>query len=862
MVDETDDPVARFKRLESLFQSALRMTEAERRAFLDEACADDIALRKQVEKLLCAPDDFLSNPALDLKAMPGAIQNEFKSSGDLSEDSFSSSMISKSIKQYVILAPIGKGGMGEVWLAEDTRLKRKVALKLLPAEFTNDANRVRRFEQEAHAVSRLNHPNIITLFDFGQAEDGYFITTEFVDGQTLRARLRDGARVPIGEAIEIVLQVCSALATAHEAGIIHRDIKPENLMVRRDGYVKVLDFGLARMAKPSMPAADPRAAMPSKHNTAAGSVMGTASYMSPEQARGYKVDARTDIFSLGIVLYEMLSGQLPFAGETPSDVLAEILKSEPLALPRDLSDCGNAAYAALQSIIARALAKERESRYQTLQAMANDLKRCAENLQFQARLAQLKTEPPMHVADTPIKTIVVLPFRFLGSDQTESYLGLGMTDALITKLSSARQLTVLPTSAVLKYQNTAFETDRVAREFRADAVLDGSVQKLGDKLRVTMQLIRAGTAQPLCSGEFNESVTDLFTLQDKLAARVAEELALQLSGAEQQQIAKRPTTNAEAYRHYLRGRYFWDKKTEESLKKGLSNFQQAIAIDPNYAPAYVGMADCYASLTLVSVTLPPRDAMVKAEAAAIRALEIDDTLAEAYALKGLIKLRFDRDWADAERNFKRAIELNHNCATAHQWYGGLYLTAIGRFDEAIAEMRRAQELEPTSLGVTWNTGMALYFARRYDRAIEEFQQAIELEPNFAIGFEGLGLAYERLGKYGEAVAALEKAVALSQRQPSDLAFLGEAYALAGRRADARRILEELNDLSRMRYVLPYLVAYNYAALGEPDQVFALLEKTFEERHGGIIFLNVDPAFDGLRSDPRFADLIRRIGLFP
>lgn len=383
MVAETDDPVVRFKRLESLFQTALTMTGAERRAFLDEACADDIALRMDVETMLCAPDDFLSNPAFDLKARPEGTENEFESPSGQPDDSFSSSLINKSINQYVILSPLGRGGMGEVWLADDTRLNRRVALKLLPAEFTNDANRVRRFEQEAHAVSRLNHPNIITLFDFGKTEDGYFITTEFVDGQTMRARLQDGARVPIGEAIEIAMQGCSALATAHEAGIIHRDIKPENLMVRRDGYVKVLDFGLARMARPSMPAADPQAAALSKHNTAAGAVMGTASYMSPEQTRGYKVDARTDIFSLGIVLYEMLTGCPPFDGATVSDVLAAILHSDPPPLTHFTAGLPPE----LQLIVSQALVKDRELRYQTIKDVMLDLKALAAELEFKARLA-------------------------------------------------------------------------------------------------------------------------------------------------------------------------------------------------------------------------------------------------------------------------------------------------------------------------------------------------------------------------------------------------------------------------------------------------------------------------------------------
>ncbi len=879
----------RFKRLEHIFHSAKMMDAAARANYLDRVCGSDEMLRREVEDLLAAQplaDDFLSVPATDLEARRRA--------GELAQQSFEDklpvkrdSLIGHAVNQYEIVALLGFGGMGEVWLAEDTRLKRKVALKLLPEEFTKNADRVRRFEQEAHAVSALNHPNIITLFDFGHAEEGYFITTEFVDGKTLRERLRESASLSAREAIEIVLQICAALAAAHVAGVIHRDIKPENVMLRRDGIVKVLDFGLAKMSEDQT--LNPNTSASSLTNP--GVVMGTVSYMSPEQARGQKVDARTDIFSLGITLYEMVTGRLPFEGETTSDMLAAILKSEPLPLPVVLNDDGSpsAAPVALQYAVRRALTKDREQRYQTIRTLADDLKQCGENLQFKTHLAlskprvargklpmlavmsllfalaiglavwrALKPAPPMPSASAPIKTLAVLPFRFYGGQQSEEYLGLGMADALITKLSSARQLTVRPTNAVLKYRSVAIEPERAASELKTDAVIDGSVQKVGDNLRVTLQLIHAGQARPLWVGDFDGSASAPFALQDKLAARVIEELELGLTGAERQQFAKHPTTNAEAWRLYLQGRYVADKRTTEGTLRARGFFERAVALDPKFAGAYAELAICWSVLGEHGA-VPPSESLRRALPLVVKAVELDDTLAEAHAYLGFLKLGYAWDLPGAEVEFQRALNLNPQQKDARQFHG-VYLLARGRAEEGIAESRRAVELDPTSLIARSQLARALYLGRRYDDVIAVCEELLQMDKNHAQAYNWLAQARTQHGNHTEAIAALEKANELASGRVEMLAALGHAYAAAGRVTEARRIIAELQG--RIETVgATYFLATVYAQLGERSAALEALEIAYRRRDPGLILRSkLDPKLDPLRNDPGFISLLQRIGL--
>jgi serine/threonine-protein kinase len=917
MVDEGEiSRVDRFKRLERLYRSALELTAAERQAFLDQACADDDALRCEVESLLAAhpqAEAFLSVPAVEGEARRRAELLADQIPNENQPIVPPTSLIGHTINQYEVVSPLGRGGMGEVWLAEDRRLKRKVALKLLPAEFTNDAGRVRRFEREAHAVLTLNHPNIITLFDFGHTDEGYFITTEFVDGQTLRALLREETRLPVRESIEIALQICSALDAAHDAGIIHRDIKPENVMLRRDGFVKVLDFGLAKMGEGQM--LDPITSASGLTNP--GAVMGTVSYMSPEQARGHKVDARSDIFSLGIVLYEMLTGRLPFEGETASDMLAAILKSEQPPLTELLSDAlPNIATVTLQQIITRALVKDREARYQTIQTMAADLRKCAENLQFHELLVRSgetsrsrpagpppdsnipgsathstthprqkvilalvllalvaaipvslqvwrmqksrPSPPPPASAVAPIQTLAVLPFRFIGSDHNEEYFGQGMTEALITKLGNARQLTVRPITAVLKYQNANVEPDRAARELKTDAVVLGSLQKVGSNMRVNVQLNRAGEAQPFWTEYFDGVDSDPFALQDKVALRLIKELALILNSAEHRKFARRATKNLEAYRLYLEGRYFYYKWSIEGVRRARGYFERAIELDDKFARAYIHLAMCWSTLGERGA-VTPEESERQSLAFATKAVVIDETLAEAQGFLAFLLLRYNWDLAGAEAGFRRALELDPRQSINRQFHG-VYLLARGRTEEAIAETKSAAEHDPTSLYLRSQLGRALYLGRHYEEAIAMCQVILKLDEKFSQAYVWLGQAYSQQGKHAAAIAALEQASQLDGGRSETRAALGHACAVAGKTEEARMIIKDFQGRGKLESS-NYHIATIYAGLGDRAMALAQLEESYV-RHDAMLMMRskLDPKLDPLRNEPGFTALLQRLGV--
>lgn len=911
MVEENDEKVARFKRLENLYQSVLTMTDEECRAFLEEACADDPQLRQEVENLLAAHPqavDFLSIPALDREVRRRVGNSEI----DDQADSHHLSLINKSINHYEIVAPVGKGGMGEVWLAEDTHLKRKVALKLLPEEFTNDAGRIRRFEQEAHAVLALNHPNIITLFDFGHTDEGYFITTEFVDGETLRSRLDKEGRLTVRESIEITLQICSALAAAHEMGIVHRDIKPENVMLRRDGYVKVLDFGLAKIEESRT---FDQSTSPSSL-TNPGTVMGTASYMSPEQARGYKVDARSDIFTLGAVLYEMLSGRPAFEGKTVSDVIASILKCEPPPLtdllPDDLSHSANAR---LQQVIAQALIKDREARYQTIHAMSVDLRKCAENLQFHELLAHSsgtrtsrsdastplveaiepinrnythirlkalvalivlllvvgiavsllvwwKPRPSLPLVPgevAPIQTLAILPFRFIGNDRNEEYYSHGMTEGLITKLSNAHQLTVRPISAVLKYQNVNIEPDMAARELKTDAVILGSLQKVSNRLRVNVQLNRAGEAQPIWTQDFDGTDNDPFLLQDQVALRLMKELSFILTAEEKGLLARRVTTNPEAYRLYMQGRYFHNKRNPEAIQRARGFYERAIAVDDKFALAHVYLALCITNLGERGL-LPGTESGQQSLSLANKAVKLDENLGIAHGLLGFFTLIYKWDPAGAEAEFRRALELDSRLSMTRQFHG-VYLLACGRTEEAIAETKRAVDLDPTTLHVQSQLGRALYLGRHYEEAIMVSLEILRVDEQFIQAYVWMGQSYSQQGKHAAAISALEKAGRLDGSRFETMAALGNAYALAGKEEDARRIITKFQSHRDLLGKFYYLATI-YAGLGDRVAALKLLEDAYQQRDPALITRSkLDPKLDLLRNDPGFTSLLRRIGIY-
>ncbi len=903
-----------------LFHSALEREPGQRAAFLDRACAGDESLRKEVEAFIAAYDqagNFIEAPAFAVAAeMLRGDQGQL--------------LVGHSFGSYEIVAAIGAGGMGEVYLAQDTRLGRQVALKLLPSYFTMDEDRVRRFQQEARAASALNHPNIITIHEIGQVEERHFIAIEFIDGETLRAPL-SRSRLSLRTTLDVAIQVASALVAAHKAGIVHRDIKPENIMVRRDdGIVKVLDFGLVKLTeKPAERIADSAAPTRMLVKTDAGVVMGTVSYMSPEQARGLNVDARTDIWSLGVLLYEMLAGRLPFAGETASDVIASILTTEPPPLTRLAPE----APAELERIMSKTLAKDREERYQTAKDLLIDLKRLKQRLDLDAEIertsiqepgsaiAGLTTSSGQAAVDTvnhsaaltgsrsniapptssaeyivsevkrhkvaafvalaalaialaaayayysrspsrlpPITSVVVLPFANTSGDPEIEYLSDGISESLMNSLSQLPQLKVIARSSSFTYKGKNADPQEVAKALGVEAILTGRVTKRGDSLVISTELMDARDRTQIWGEQYDRKMSDLLATQREIAREIVEKMRLKVSG-EEKALARNYTESSEAYQLYLKGRFYWNKRTGEALKKSIEYFNQSIEKDPSFALAYAGLADGY---LVPGNPLPPKQRMPKAKVAAMRALELDETLAEAHTSLARVLATYEWDWPGAEKEYKRSIELNPRYAMAHQWYSGC-LEAMGRRNEASAERKQARELDPLSLTINFALGLDFYFNRHYDQAIEQFQKTLELDQNFPAVHEFLPAAYEQKGMYDKAIAEFKKAGLLQGGQGRgelsfSLAGLGHVYGVSGKKAEAWAVLDKLKQMSRQEYIPAVHIALVYEGLGEKDQAFAWLEEGYKERAFQMQALNSDPRWDSLRSDPRFKDLMRRVGL--
>ncbi len=824
--------------------------------------------------------------------------------------------------RYEIRSLIGKGGMGEVYLAQDTELGRTVALKVLPAEVASDQQRMRRFVQEARAASALNHPNILTIYEVGHTQTTHFIAAEFVAGKTLRQHLA----VPpmkLSEALNVAIQTADALSAAHEAGIVHRDIKSENIMLRRDGYVKVLDFGLAKLIEHQAVPVSSEAPTEPRFQTEPGVLMGTLSYMSPEQARGVEVDARTDIWSLGIVLYEMISGRLPFDGATRSDLLVSILSDReppPLSIyipevPREL-----------ERIVSKALRKEREERYQVTKDMLLDLKELKQRLEFEAKLersvqphrsdeatpqvgqAQAETvlNEPASTAEVTraratsifdlvsgsiklhklgvtltlaaiilltvtsityryyfargIDSIAVLPFANTSNDPNLEYLSDGISEALIDSLTELQQLRVVARATAFHYKGRDVDPQTVGRELNVRAVLMGRVRQIGESLNVHVDLVDASTGAELWGQEYEVTVSGVLSVKHAIAREVTQKLRLRLSGAEQGQLGRHDTQNGEAYQYYLRGRYFWNKRTPEGLRKAIEEFQQTIERDPTYALGYVGLADCYALLEEYA-DIASSETLPKARAAVDRALQLDDSLAEAHASSASIYLDLWR-WAEAEQEFRRAINLNPNYPTAHQWLA-TYFRTKRQFDDDLREMKRAQELDPLSPIISVNVAWVYILKNDLTSAIDECERDIELDPSVPLAHEVLGSTYLRQRRDIEATSEFEKAVELSGRSGRFLSDLGYCYAVTGRRAEALRIVKELEERYDQRQAMGRYIASVYAGLGERDQAFQWLEKDFQQRSAPLpYYLIWWFSFDDLRSDPRYADLVRRMGLEP
>ena len=821
--------------------------------------------------------------------------------------------------RYQLRSLLGAGGMGEVYLAQDTSLNRKVALKVLPVDVASNEDRMRRFKQEATAAASLNHPNIAHIYEVGVASDLNFIAMEYVDGTTLREKIHKDDE-ELSKLLRALQHVAEGLAKAHDAGIVHRDLKPDNIMITSDGHAKILDFGLAKLIEPTTGSVT-SAEDPTILHSTPGLILGTLGYMSPEQAQGKtkEIDHRSDIFSFGCILFEAITKQKAFAGKDQIEVLNKIIRepAPPLAafIPNAPSD--------LQRIVRRCLAKDPNDRYQNIKDVAIELKEVRREMQdspfdttrppvssagseartlWHAETTRVQSQPEstrassaefivkelkrhktativgavlmliaaaaavfgirsyFHARDTEIAvdSIAVIPFENQNKDPGTEWISDGLTDSIINNLTQLPNLKVIARSSVFRYKGKQTDPIAVGKELGVRAVLTGRLMQHGETMLVSAELIDIRDNKQLWGEQYETKLADMLSVQREIAREITNNLRPTLSGVEQSRMEKQYTANAEAYQLYLKGRFYWNKRTPADIQKAVPFFEQAIEKDSNYALAYSGLADAY-TLIPVYTREPAREYMPKAKEAALKALALDDKLAEAHASLGQISDYYDYDFATAEREYRRAIELNPNYATAHQWFAE-HLSALKRNDDAITEIKRALDLDPMSVIMNRIYGDILVDGRKYDEAIAQYKKTLDLDPNFPTAHYFLGRAYEFKGMYDEAVAEYTKSQAVSILPPETVQKLKDVYARSGWKAYLQMSIDLLMHDSQRTVFPPFAIASFYARLGNNDEAIKALEKGYEEREFRMTLLSVSAEFDGLRSDPRFRELVRRMGL--
>jgi serine/threonine protein kinase/Tfp pilus assembly protein PilF len=760
-------------------------------------------------------------------------------------------MIAQTLGHYQITSQIGKGGMGEVYLAKDLKLGRDVAIKVLPYEFAKDAARVARFQHEAKLLASLNHPHICTIHDIDEHAGQHFIAMELLEGRTLnQSMLR--RQLTMDEILMLALEVTDGLAAAHAKGIIHRDIKPMNIFITAGGHAKILDFGLAKLMQEGLEGSSLEVGSGRSTQTAAewltspGMAVGTVAYMSPEQALGKELDPRTDLFSLGVVLYEMATGRLPFRGDTPVAQLDSLLNqapTSPVRLNPDVPDV-------LERIIQKAIEKDREVRYQSATDLLADLKRLRRERDSGRSAGAVETLPRL-------PSLAVLAFTNMSADKENEYFCDGLSEEIINALCNIHGLRVAARTSAFAFKGKEVDIREVGEKLNVSTVLEGSVRKSGQRLRITAQLINVEDGYHIWSGQFDKEMKDIFDIQEEISLTIVDRLKLELLKGEKEKILKRSTENPEAYECYLKGRHIWNRRYMNNFPQALQYFQQAIEKDPGFALPYVGIADAYAILGGFGF-LPAHQAYTQAKAVAQKALLLDPNLAEVYATLGWIALFYDWDWPASEKHFLKALQMKPEYALAHHWYKN-YLVAMGRMEEGVLEMRKACSLEPYDSINPAHLGLALSSAGRFNESIEVLSKVIESDPQFALAyfFQAINFVAKRMRK--EAIASMQKCVELTSGSTFALSILGLAYGAAGMRDKAMEILKQLDDLSRDRHVGSYWKAMVWLGLGEKNQVLEYLEKAYEERESYLVFINTNVLlFKSLWSEPRYKNLLKKM----
>lgn len=820
-------------------------------------------------------------------------------------------MIGRTVSHYHILSELGAGAMGIVYLAEDTRLKRHVAIKMLTTEYLERANQNHsRLLREALAISQINHPNIATIYDLGETADGQpFIAMEYIEGETLADILKH-KRLSVSRSVEIIAAVASALSEAHSKGIIHRDIKPSNIIINKRGDVKVLDFGLAKQIEGFKGIKAPDSVQGyGETQTREGIVVGTPLYLSPEQALGGPIDQRSDIFSLGSVFYECLTGQPPFQAPSMIEICAKILRDE----PPPPSQLNTAVKSVIDRIVLKALAKDSSQRYQTAKEFGKDLglsdfNETSEEIPFtkpsiNERKNEVKTfsigrgntkgdrivattegsKPKTrfvfsfrlfllfalvvmlsvflvftYLRMTRVRTVAVLPIVNKQSDPNIDYLSDGITERIITKLSRLSKVKVKAFTTVFGYKGSNIDPQKVGRDLNVDVVLSSRMHQQGDEIILNTELIDTNDGTVLWKDTFSKKMSELLNLEDLLAENVSSNLPVWINKEEKKALAQRPTANDEAYKQYLRGRYLWRKRDTENIRQAIKAFESAIDLDPTFANAYAGLADCYVLLNSPAYDpISTQEAMEKAKAAAKQALEIDLNSFEAHTSIAIVNLRYDWNFIESEQHFKRAIELNPDYAPAHFWYSNL-LVVLKRFDEAITESEKGRVLDPLSVNSDMNVGRAYYYARRPEMALPIFNKILVGNPNDKKAMFLLGITYIQMGRYNDAIQTLEP---LYSSDPLfAAAALGFAYGKTGNREKAQKILDQLEQISKQKTVPAFERAIVYTGLDDKDKTFYWFNKAIEERFFSVIYVNVEPYFDNLHGDHRFTELIQKLNI--